>query len=160
VRKFVNHVDHVVWISRLETLDANVAELERITEAELQYYVRKDLGFAMYISWEAGLEIVAPLPEPTAFNEELHEWLAARGEGVKSVVFGVRDLEAHKARLEALGFDVGPELQSPADTPWHDKLALKERILGTKFMNGYVVMGDIDYADGVVRFEETDPRTR
>ena len=58
MKKFVNHVDHVAWISRPENLDANVAQLEKITGATLTRFSRKDMGFTMCISWEAGLEVV------------------------------------------------------------------------------------------------------
>jgi len=151
MKKFVNHVDHVAWISRPETLEANVAELEKLSGAKLTRFERQDMGFVMCISWEAGLEVVSPLPEPTEFNQWLREWLETRGEGVMSVIFGVKDLEAHKARLEALGLEVGPLLDDHPDSPWRDKLTLWERQAGT-VMNTAFLLGDIDYADGVVPF--------
>ena len=42
---------------------------------------------------------------PTPFSQMLHDWLAARGEGVMSVVFGVSDLDKHKFRLESQGIE-------------------------------------------------------
>jgi len=151
MKKFTNHIDHVAWISRPETLEANIAELEKLTGAKLTRFERRDMGFVMYISWEAGLEVVSPLPEPTEFNQWRRDWLETRGEGVMSVVFGVKDLEQHKARLEALGFEVGPLMDDHPDSPWHDKLTLWERQAGV-VMNTAFVLGDIDYADGVVPF--------
>jgi hypothetical protein len=151
VKKFTNHIDHVAWISRLENLDANIAELEKLTEAKLTRFERKDMGFVMCISWEAGLEVVAPLDEPTAFNQWLRDWLDTRGEGVISVVFGVRDLERHKARLAALRVEVGPLMDDHPDSPWHDQLVLWERQAGV-VMNTNFTLGDIDYADGVIPF--------
>ena len=122
MKKFSNHIDHVAWISRPENLEANVAQLEKLADAKLTRFERKDMGFVMYISWEAGLEVVAPLEVPTEFNQMLRDWLETRGEGVMSVVFGVRDLDRHKARLEALGFEVGPLMDDHPDSPWHNKL--------------------------------------
>jgi hypothetical protein len=151
VKKFTNHVDHVAWISRLENLAANIAELEKLTGATLTRFERKDMGFVMCISWEAGLEVVAPLEEPTDFNQWLRDWLDTRGEGVISVVFGVRDLDRHKARLAALGIEVGPLMDDHPDSPWHDKLVLWERQAGM-VMNTNLILGDIDYAEGVVPF--------
>lgn len=155
MKKFVNHVDHVAWISRLENLEANVAQLEKLSGAKLTRFERKDMGFVMCISWEAGLEVVAPMNEPTEFNKMLHEWLKTRGEGVMSVVFGVKDLEQHKARLEKLGFEVGPLMDDHPDSPWHDKIVLWERMAGM-VMNSCFILGDIDYADGVVPFVDAD----
>jgi hypothetical protein len=151
MKKFTNHVDHVAWISRLETLEANIARLEMLTDAKLTRFERQDMGFVMYISWEAGLEVVAPLPEPTPFNQWLRDWLDTRGEGVMSVVFGVRDLDRHKARLEALGVPVGELMDDHPDSPWHDKLVLWERAAG-EVMNTSFILGDIDYADDVIPF--------
>jgi hypothetical protein len=151
MKKFTNHIDHVAWISRPENLEANVAQLEKLADAKLTRFERKDMGFVMYINWEAGLEVVAPLSEPTDFNQTLRDWLDTRGEGVMSVVFGVRDLDRHKARLEALGFEAGPLMDDHPDSPWHNKLVLWERVAGS-VMNSCFILGDIDYADNVIPF--------
>lgn len=151
MKKFINHIDHVTWISRLDTLEANVAELERLSGAKLTRFQREDMGFVMYISWEAGLEVVAPMQNRTDFNQAMTEWLAARGEGIMGVVFGVDDLDKHKARLEALGYEVGPEMDDLPTSPWHHKLNLRER-MGGMAINSTFILGDIDYADEVITF--------
>jgi hypothetical protein len=153
MKKFINHVDHVAWISKPENLDANVAQLEKLSGAKLTRFARKDMGFTMCISWEAGLEVVAPMAEPTEFNKILYDWLATRGEGVMSVVFGVRGLDQHKARLESQGFEVGPLMDDHPDSPWRQKLVLWERMAGV-VMNSCFILGDIDYADDVIPFGE------
>ena len=109
------------------------------------------MGFTMCICWEAGLEVVAPMEQRTDFNLWLWSELEKKGEGVTSVVFGVKDLDAHKARLEAMGFVVGPLMDDHPDSPWHDKLVLWERMAG-EAMNTNIVLGDIDYAEGVIPF--------
>ncbi|TGD70820.1 hypothetical protein E4634_20655 [Mangrovimicrobium sediminis] len=151
MKKFINHVDHVAWLSRPENLDANVARLKQMTGATLRRFSRKDMGFTMCISWEAGLEVVAPMEERTEFNQWLWSELEAKGEGVNSVVFGVKNLDAHKARLEKLGFVVGPLMDDHPDSPWHDELVLWERGVG-EVMNTNIVLGDIDYNDDVIPF--------
>ena len=152
MKKFRNHIDHVAWISRPQNIEANVAQLEKLADAKLTRFERKDMGFVMYISWEAGLEVVGAAPEvPTEFNQMLRDWLETRGEGVMSVVFGVRDLDRHKARLEALGIEVGPLMDDHPDSPWHNQLTLWERMAGT-VMNSCFILGDIDYADNVIPF--------
>jgi len=154
MKKFINHVDHVAWLSRPENLDANVAQLEKLTGATLTRFARADMGFTMCISWEAGLEVVAPHEERTDFNSWLWSELEAKGEGVTSVVFGVKDLDAHKARLARLGFEVGPLMDDHPDSPWHDKLVLWERMAG-EAMNTNIILGDIDYADDVIPFGDS-----
>ena len=151
MQKFINHVDHVAWLSRPENLDANVAQLERLTGATLTRFARADMGFIMCISWEAGLEVVAPMEQRTEFNGWLWSELEAKGEGVTSVVFGVKDLDAHKARLAKMGIEAGPLMDDHPDSPWHDKLVLWERVAG-EAINTNIVLGDIDYAEGVIPF--------
>ena len=154
MKKFINHVDHVGWVSRTETLEANVAELERLAGVKLTRFERKDMGITLCISWEAGLEIVAPSAQPTQFNESLRDWLETRGEGVMFVIFGVKKLEQHKARLEAIGIHIGPLMDDHPDSPWHDKLVLRERVAGV-VMNSCFVLGDIDYVDDLISFDHT-----
>ena len=154
MQKFINHVDHVAWICRPENLDAHVEQLEKLTGATLTRFARKDMGFTMCISWEAGLEIVAPHDDRTDFNVWLWSELEAKGEGVTSVVFGVKDLDWHKSRLEKLGFEVGPLMDDHPDSPWHDKLVLRERIAG-QAINTNIILGDIDYQDGLIPFGQS-----
>lgn len=151
MKKFVNHVDHVAWISRPENLDANVAQLEKLTGASLVRFSRQDMGFTMCIDWEAGLEVVAPMEERTDFNTWLWSELESKGEGVSSVVFGVQGLEQHKARLEKMGIEVGPLMDDHPDSPWHDRLNLQERLAG-EAINTNIILGDIDYQDDVIPF--------
>ena len=154
MQKFVNHIDHVAWVSRLENLDANVAELERLANARLMRFRREDMGFIICVNWAAGLEVLAPLEQRTEVNQTMHDWLEKRGESVMFVVFGVAGLAAHKARLEAMGVDVGPLVEDHPASPWHDQLVLRERIAGTA-MGSVFVLGDIDYADGLIDYRET-----
>lgn len=149
MRKFVNHIDHVAWISRPENLEANVAKLELLADAKLERFEHKEMGFVMYVSWEAGLEIVAPTPAPTEFNKSLRERLETQGEGVAAVVFGVEDIEKRRARLESLGYPSGPLMEDHPDSPWHHKLVLRERLAGD-FLGSMFILGDIDYADGII----------
>ena len=151
-KKFVNHIDHVVWISKPENIEANVAELEKLAGASLERFERKDMGFVMYLDWSAGLEVVTPMATPTEFNQMLHHRLETQGEGIMAVVFGVRDLERHKARLEALGYQPGPPMDDHVDSPWHHKISLAERI-GGEVMNSAFILGDIDYDEGMIQFE-------
>jgi hypothetical protein len=65
----------------------------------------------------------------------------------------VKNLDAHKARLEKLGIPVGPLMDDHPDSPWHDRLVLWERTAG-EVMNTNFVLGDIDYADGVIPFSD------
>lgn len=151
MKKFVNHVDHVTWISRLATVEANVAQLEAVTGGNLIRFARDDMGFVMYIDWDAGLEVVAPYDELTPFNEALHDRLEKQGEGMLGIVFGVDDLEKRKDELEAKGMQIGPLMDDLPTSPWHHRLVLRERA-ASEAINSWMILGQIDYQDDVVQF--------
>lgn len=153
-KKFVNHIDHVTYISRPENAEENVARLEALSGARLTRFDREDMGFTMYLSWEAGLEVVTPMERRTDFNQLLYGWLEERGEGLMGVVYGIRDLEKHRQRLEAQAFEVGPIMDDHPDSPWHHKIRLFER-LGGVVMNSTFILGDIDYSEGMISFEDS-----
>lgn len=57
-------------------------------------------GVRVAMAWDAGVELVSPLPgAPSGIRDDLE----ANGEGVKGVVFAVPDVDAAKDRAEALG---------------------------------------------------------
>lgn len=49
MKKFTKHIDHAVWISRVENIEKNVAALEKITDSKLTRFDREDMGFVMYL---------------------------------------------------------------------------------------------------------------
>jgi len=151
MKKFINHIDHITWASYLDSFEDNVARMEEATEIKLQPFDNEELGFRMYLSWEAGIEIMAPLPYRTEFNTPIHEFLEKCGEGVYAVVFGVRDLEATRERLEKLGYFIGPRMGEEDASVWDGKLILRERI-GPQIMNSWLVLGELNYRDDVISY--------
>ena len=158
MQKFTNHIDHVAWISHYENLEENLAALEARADARLLRYRHEENGYVMCVNWEAGIEVLSPLPGRTDYNAMMHDWLDTKGEGVIFVAFGVADLDKHAARLKALGIDVGPHFEDRAETPWRDQLVLRERTAGL-VMNSVFVLADIDYADGLIAFGDAGTRT-
>lgn len=155
MKKFVNHIDHVTWISRLENIEKNVADLEAVTDGNLLRFVREDMGFVMYLDWDAGLEVVAPLEERTEFNQALHDRLETHGEGLLGVVFGVDNLEKHRAKLEGKGMQVGPLMDDLPTSPWHSRIVLRERA-APEVINSWMILGQIDYQDDVIKFVDVE----
>lgn len=153
MKKFVNHVDHVVWLSRIENIARHAADLEAITDASFVRQDRDDMATTLYIDWDSGLEIVAPYNERTEFNQALHDRLDSHGEGLLATVFGVEDLEAHRAKLEAKGMFVGPLMEDTPDAPWIERIVLRERF-APEVLNSWMVLSQIDYQDDVVQFVE------
>jgi 4-hydroxyphenylpyruvate dioxygenase-like putative hemolysin len=150
MKKLINHVDHVAYLSSWENLDANIAHLEAVTGARLQRIVRPQHDAMICVDWSAGLEVAVPLPERTEKNQRLYDRLESHGEGVTAVIYGVENLEAHKARLEAQGYEIGPLMGGTRGEPWPDIL-LRERF-GPPIMNTQTVFSEIDYEDHLIRF--------
>lgn len=151
--KLVNHIDHVAWVFRPDSIERNVAMFSRMFDITFDGPVHKpDFGFTVYLSWEAGIEIVCAHETRTDFNRHLHDHLDAHGEGLMSIVWGVRDIEQTKQRLEADGFDVGELWGNDPQSPWREKVSIKERDLGTH-MNTRIILGEIDYAEGVLTID-------
>jgi hypothetical protein len=80
MKRFINHVDHAVYLSKWETIEANVANLEVIADAKMEHCEREDMGCVIYVDWSAGLEMVAPMPQRSDVNRALHERLESHGE--------------------------------------------------------------------------------
>jgi hypothetical protein len=57
-------------------------------------------GISVAISWEAGIELCAPLPNVDSI---IRQFLEQNGEGVMSVVFGVEEIEEAKVQAEGAG---------------------------------------------------------
>jgi hypothetical protein len=154
MKKFTNHVDHVAWVSRPETLEANLEQLSKLTQATFRRFVNEEYGMVSCVDWAAGLEVLAPLERDTEFNKMLKERLAERGEGVLFVVFGVDDLDEAKARIDSVGGTVGPLMETSPLQPWYKEVLIRERIAGA-VMNTTITLGDIGYPDGMIGFGDS-----
>lgn len=62
----------------------------------------RSFGVRVAMNFEAGVELVSPLPG--AEKSAVRDHLEANGEGVTGVVFAVPDVEASRAAVEALGW--------------------------------------------------------
>ena len=152
MRKLVNRVDHIAYICEYANITAHVAEMEKVLDIKLEHFDRSDMGLIVYYNMAAGIEVVAPLPERSAANAGFYARLAGQGEGVLGVVFGVKDLDSHKARLEAMGHALG-EMIDQSHSPWRDKVVLRQR-MAPSLVNTIMMLGQNDYAEDMLVVEE------
>ncbi len=61
------------------------------------------LGLNVAISWDAGIELCAPMPNCDSF---LEQHIEQNGEGIMAVVFGVDDADQGRDRAEGAGINV------------------------------------------------------
>ena len=86
-------VHHVVWCVEPENLERVRVFWERIVGISLEELDLPDLGLRILISWNAGIEIMSPAYPSGTMADAARQFLARRGEGVFSVVYGVRGID-------------------------------------------------------------------
>jgi hypothetical protein len=156
MNQFINHIDHVAWLCHLKNLDEYARRLSALSSTTMIPHIRKDLGLSVYMSWQGGLEIVAPLDDvDNEFNAPLRARLKERGEGVFAVVLGVKNLDEAVSRARREGYVPGDILLAGdsitgAMPPWNDQHSvMRESIVGD-FMNSLFAYGEVVYAEGVI----------
>jgi methylmalonyl-CoA/ethylmalonyl-CoA epimerase len=98
-----NCVHHVVWCIRPESIEPVRRFWREAVGLPLQDLDLPELGLHVLISWEGGVEIMAPVHETGSLVDSARSFLATHGEGVYSVVFNVADLEGAAARIARQG---------------------------------------------------------
>jgi hypothetical protein len=99
----VNTVHHVVWCVHPESLERVRAMWQDALGITLVDVDLPELGCLVLVSWEGGLEIMAPTYPEGQLADLARQFLAEKGEGVFSVVFNVPDLDDAVAGMQALG---------------------------------------------------------
>lgn len=95
-------ISHIVICVRAENIDAAAKDFTAVLGlGSLEGpFDKPDQGLRVYIDWEAGIEIVAPVNDAAT---PLHAFLDEHGEGVLRVAFAVEDRDAALARVESAG---------------------------------------------------------
>ena len=96
----------------------------------------KALGARVMISWDGGIELVAPISDDSDLARSIKE----KGEGVQMVILNVGDVDEARVRAEALGIRVTNTLEfkdpSVMDTPQHHFTRFKEVFLAPEDTHG------------------------
>ena len=105
----------------------------------------KAMGVRLMISWEGGMELISPITE----DSDLARFIGERGEGVYMVVMNVDDVDAARARAEALGVGVTNTLQykdpTIVDTQQYHFTKFKEIFLAPEDTHGvHILLGQIE----------------
>lgn len=139
LKQNIRRIDHIAVLISPRNFESCVERLTRVLEADFVRAERKDLGLLIALDWDAGLEILAP----TGPESPLWTRLAEKGEGQVTIIYGVKDLEAARARAAAEGFIVGPEVGLTGEEPWAARFdVLREvglsEIFGLNFALGQI----------------------
>ncbi len=95
-------VHHVVFCVRHEHQEeaADVWRALGLTFVRLEL---ADVGLRVFIDWEAGIELIAPVPGAGEVAEAYTSFLATHGEGFFSVVMAVAEVEGPTAVARRYG---------------------------------------------------------
>ena len=134
MNEFLGHFDRAAWLSRPNTLEADVAHLAKLTGAALTRFDRPDVAF------------------PRASRRKPASKSSRRWNGRRFSTQGCRASLRRGAKASppwSSARPVGALMDDHPGSPWHGKLVLWERTAG-EVMNTNFVPGDIDYADEVI----------
>jgi hypothetical protein len=98
----ISHVVVCVWPNHIHEAAAKFAGLLNLDCLEGPFELQRQ-GICVYLDWESGIEIVAPINEAGA---PLLAFLADHGEGVLRVAFGVQNRDDALVSVEAQGHRV------------------------------------------------------
>ena len=95
----MNGVHHVVWCVRPESFPGLRAFWEGSVGLTLEELDLPELGLKILISWNGGVEIMAPFYETGVLADVARSFLTERGEGVYTVVVNVQGIDGLVASL-------------------------------------------------------------
>lgn len=116
----IQKIDHVAIIVYRENLDAYVKKFSAALGVEFdEPAIVESTGVIAALSWDSGLEILAPLKNEGRYWDRLQKY----GEGSTIIVFGVKDMDAAQQRARDAGVDVGFEVKLGGTEPWFDRFS-------------------------------------
>ncbi len=162
----MNRIDHFVWVAKAENVTNYVDKLSALFDVEFDHRYGPDFDspIDLYVSWQAGLEVVAPIPnaDGSAFDPQtqaaafaLAARLAEHGEGPFALVFRVPDLEAATERLRARGHSINsitPKLGSreariAQNARWTKNVLDIDETFVDSFLGVHLLLGAFQYPD-------------
>ena len=115
MQQSIQRVDHVAIIVKEENARRYADRLAAILGIRFEEpFTNDEHGVLIIISWDAGLEIIAPTREQGGYWDRLQRY----GEGSTAIVFGVAHLDEAVERARANGANVPFEARLNGTEPW------------------------------------------
>ncbi|MGE0308384.1 MAG: VOC family protein [Acidimicrobiia bacterium] len=152
-----NRINHVAWVVKPENIDRYVHDASLLFGVEFERLGDPDVPGAtkvIFMSFDGGLEFIAPLTTADASAKRFQDFLDEHGEGLYGLVFAVDSLDDRIAEARTLGYPAGDPLQS-SDPSVRQRylrayttrcLDAQEAVIG-RFVGTAVVFGEFDYPD-------------
>ena len=136
LRQAIDRIDHIAILVYPENIQKYVDKISRVFGITFSEPSRNDnVGVIAAVSWDSGLEILAPTDKTSANWKRLEK----AGEGTMIIVFGVADIDAAIRRAEENGVGIAYQVKLTGEEPWRDRFtvfreAKLENIFETTFV--------------------------
>jgi hypothetical protein len=115
MQQSIQRVDHVAILVKEENARFYASRLSAILGIRFEEpLVNDEYGVLIIVSWDAGLEIIAPIREQGGYWDRLQRY----GEGSAAIVFGVANMDEAIERAGANGATVPFEARLNGTEPW------------------------------------------
>ncbi len=139
-----NRVSHVVYCFRDENLDRAAEFLTEVLGAKFEDSSRPELGLRIFVSFENGLELIAPSPDIGAVGERFTRFLEEHGEGVYNIVYGVEDLDETAGRAKPYGVNVTHRSSFADVPPWQGRFDVLDEAHFEPYLGMKITLGRIE----------------
>lgn len=109
----MSRIDHVAWAVRRENLERYAKLLGELFNTEFENSIDTPItSVEVWISWEAGLELVAPVDRSELTGRMVSDHLEKHGESFFAVVMGVGDFDAAVEHARSVGYPIEDVVQT------------------------------------------------
>jgi predicted enzyme related to lactoylglutathione lyase len=121
LQQAINRLDHLAILIRQENIEKYKKLFSDVLGITWEEPVANEsAGVVAIASWDSGLELIAPLRESGRIWDRIQKF----GEGTVTIIFGVPDIEAAKARAVDAGAKFLFDIEMVGDEPWLHKFKL------------------------------------
>jgi hypothetical protein len=155
-RRYLTRIDHFIWVVRPENIRAYVEQAERLFDVEFEHMYGPAVAGTdrdCYVSFDAGLEFMAPLGRADPTSAQFLDFLERYGEGPWGFVFGVRDLAGPIARAKSADYPVGKLIQHDDTSArhavmrsWTTRVNDAREVYIGRFLGTEIMFGDMRYS--------------
>jgi hypothetical protein len=140
----VDRVSHVVLRFEPDHLDDVKGFFEALGVTTFELVDDPELGLRVWVSFEAGVELIAPAYAGGRAYDAVRAELDRHGEGFHSLVFGVADLDAAAAAAASVGVPVTRRSSFTGSARWAERFRRLDEAMLEPLHGVPVVLGCLE----------------
>ena len=140
----IQRVDHVIYAVLPENQEAYVQRFSDLCRVKFFGPNERPNGLRTYMSWRAGINIIAPVSDTLPLSVDLRSYIDRRGEGIVGMTFGVADIHEARQHALSLGYEISDMIENDGAETFLSELEtmLETRVWGD-INNSIFVFGQI-----------------